>query len=495
MEIELPEGARLLTVWVEGAPVKPVRWPTAGDDRRLRIPLVKTPPGDLDYPVQLKFAGRLGSLAMLNQIEFPVVQTLNINVQLSQLQLRLPESYQWLYFDGTMTRVNSQGDLEQGYLSYKRQQIQRLAEQVKGEAAQFGSFAKSRALENLGRLSKEMSDYQQIQTRGGVDVAGKDLMELESQLFGNQEAIRAAQQSADGREESGLTLQSDNRDNFNGLLVQQKSKLARNAVIRQGKNWKEKSGYRAAPAESQSQTEGKFDQEWFARNKLESGRPEDGQKLHYEPPSSDLPVQGELQGQQLQSAAGQAGADVLLLDESISYANPVDQTIQLGDAYKLPPPMDPMAAARDEGRRQNQDFDLASVADGTRPRVSGLASLSIELPERGVDFYFKSPRGNAMVTARPIPQRSITHWLTALAALGLSAILWIGWFIGRRLGQSVIWRIIGFALLVLFGLYSIGMGVLPVFGLIALIAAAAMVVEYTIRLIDSLKPTTNVPQT
>ena len=62
LEIELPTGAQLLTVLVEGQPVKPVAWPTAGNERRLRIPLVKTQLGDLDYPVQLKYAGRLLSL-------------------------------------------------------------------------------------------------------------------------------------------------------------------------------------------------------------------------------------------------------------------------------------------------------------------------------------------------------------------------------------------------------------------------------------------------
>ena len=42
LEIELPTGAQLLTVLVEGQPVKPVVWPAAKNERRLRIPLVKT---------------------------------------------------------------------------------------------------------------------------------------------------------------------------------------------------------------------------------------------------------------------------------------------------------------------------------------------------------------------------------------------------------------------------------------------------------------------
>ncbi|MGN6544826.1 MAG: hypothetical protein ACTHK7_07240, partial [Aureliella sp.] len=79
LEIELPEGAKLWTVMVAGEPVKPMaslttsaaagRAPASqappsqtsvgqtGAGERLRIPLVKTAAGDLDYAVTLKYGG------------------------------------------------------------------------------------------------------------------------------------------------------------------------------------------------------------------------------------------------------------------------------------------------------------------------------------------------------------------------------------------------------------------------------------------------------
>ena len=49
LEIRLPEGAALWTARVAGEPVKPTRLPDATDLRRVRIPLLKTAPGDLYY--------------------------------------------------------------------------------------------------------------------------------------------------------------------------------------------------------------------------------------------------------------------------------------------------------------------------------------------------------------------------------------------------------------------------------------------------------------
>ena len=65
-QIELPAGAQLWTVRVANEPVKPTVVPAAGgtvNDRLLRIPLIKTAAGDLDYLVQIKYGGQLGALA------------------------------------------------------------------------------------------------------------------------------------------------------------------------------------------------------------------------------------------------------------------------------------------------------------------------------------------------------------------------------------------------------------------------------------------------
>ncbi|MCX5675809.1 MAG: hypothetical protein NTX87_12460, partial [Planctomycetota bacterium] len=119
LEIQLPPGAALWTAQVAGEPVKPVVLPgRPGDPEaagagRVRIPLVKTAAGDLDYAVVLKYGGKLPPLAAMRlALEFPLIRTVNINVDLSQVQLHLPETAEWLYFRGSMRRVTEEGEFE-----------------------------------------------------------------------------------------------------------------------------------------------------------------------------------------------------------------------------------------------------------------------------------------------------------------------------------------------------------------------------------------------
>ena len=71
LEIELPEGAVLWTAHVASQPVKPAQAVGSTSDRVLRIPLLKTAEGDLDYPVVLKYAGKLDAPAPCAQCASP----------------------------------------------------------------------------------------------------------------------------------------------------------------------------------------------------------------------------------------------------------------------------------------------------------------------------------------------------------------------------------------------------------------------------------------
>ncbi len=319
LDIQLPEGARLLTVVVENRPVKPVAWPAAGDDRRLRVPLVKTPPGDLDYPVQLKYAGQLGDLSNFNEIEFPVIQTLNINVQLSQLHLRLPESHRWLNFGGTMTKVDSRGDLEQSFLSYKARQIQQLAEQIQSKSATLGSsYSKSRAFKNLKRLEQDMADYASANPKLNGQ-AGKQLLNL---LEGNNEAIHRAQQVYSVDNQAAGEIQTDNRERFNSLLEEQSARIARNSVTRGrgGQNFyfRELASQQPMPRSGSLQNglgemerKDEFDARWLNRNKLNSKE------------LTNQPAQGQLgMGMQQPTISSIVPEVAQMEDESVTYFNP-----------------------------------------------------------------------------------------------------------------------------------------------------------------------------
>jgi hypothetical protein len=101
--VQLPEGASLWTAIVAGEPVKPTEVPK-GPKQQVRIPLVKTAPGDADYPVVLTYAGKLPKLGGWQTVRFPFVKTVNINVEMSLVRLQLPTTHRWFDFGGTMSQ-------------------------------------------------------------------------------------------------------------------------------------------------------------------------------------------------------------------------------------------------------------------------------------------------------------------------------------------------------------------------------------------------------
>ena len=119
LEIALPTGATLWTAGVAGQPVKPA----AGTPGTVRIPLVKTAQGDQDYAVELKYGGRQQAVAGLATVGFPLIRTVNIHVEESQVRLRLPETHRWLNFRGSMRLVAEEEDLTAGLVKYKTQEL------------------------------------------------------------------------------------------------------------------------------------------------------------------------------------------------------------------------------------------------------------------------------------------------------------------------------------------------------------------------------------
>src|SRR4029079_3832677 len=102
LEVKLPQSSRLWTAHVAGEPVKPASDATTDV---VRVPLVKTARGDADYAVVLKYGGELGALDSLDQVDFPLIRTVNIHVERSQVELYVPETHRWFDFGGTMRLV------------------------------------------------------------------------------------------------------------------------------------------------------------------------------------------------------------------------------------------------------------------------------------------------------------------------------------------------------------------------------------------------------
>ncbi len=170
LEIQLPAGARLWTAHVAGEPVKPAAGKAAtGDGDVVRIPLIKTAHGDADYPVLLKYGGHLGRLGAIDRVEFPLIHTVNIHVELSQVELDVPESYDWFDFGGTMRRVHDEGELAAGWLEYNTKQIGLARQALQSD----DPYARTRAAHNLKMLQAESESLKQTaqEYRGNSEVA------------------------------------------------------------------------------------------------------------------------------------------------------------------------------------------------------------------------------------------------------------------------------------------------------------------------------------
>ena len=487
LDIVLPNGAELLTVLVNGAAVKPVAWPNATDDRRLRIPLIKTPAGDLDYPVQLKYAGMLGDLSSFQTIDFPVIETLNIQVQLSQLHLRLPETYRWINFSGTMTPVNDQGDLEVGFLSYKARQIRQLAEQLKDESYRFGKFSKSRAISNLQQLEQEMDVYI-AQNDSGKNAA------LSSQIELNRRAIAETQiQVLDQSESMNLELKSDdNRQQINQWYSDQQSKVARNSVTKIEKNFAQSDSQNGEQGQLIDAT-GELDSKWLRENdlqQLQAGKKEVAEDMPNESLQSELLKKLPAANPQFRNKVqGRRNS----IDDGIAAVNPLNnpqllaeekskndfESVALGGAGSGGQGRGERAGGKDGSGddslrlgfgREGQDVD-ASVVDGKLQlglSAAAIASLDIELPARGADFYFKSLRGNATVSGLAVSQTNFSNWIGAISMIGLCLVLLVVWRLSHHIAKSTWLRFSGLAILLFAGFLSVVTGTLPLFGLLAL---------------------------
>jgi hypothetical protein len=255
LDVLLPAGAELWTARVAGEYVKPVI-PEDGQTGRTRIPLVKTAVGDLDYEVALKYGGRVEALRRFGRMDIPLIRTQNINVELSQVELRLPKTHRWLDFDGTMRRVAQAGDFEAGMMAYKNKLTQRLVHTLK-----YGNpFAQARATSNLRQLTKALeSDQRNMQSfsynpninveisnaSGIIDTANKELADFEKEI----------EDDADGL---------DNRWELNDAFDNQVNTFARNVVLNNGANWAPS----AVQQDGQLTTAGVFNGTWLAGNNL-----------------------------------------------------------------------------------------------------------------------------------------------------------------------------------------------------------------------------------
>ena len=268
LEIELPERGQLWTVRVAGGPVKPTVVTAVGgaiNDRLLRIPLIKTAAGDLDYLVEIKYGGQLGAFSAFRRVEFPLVTTKRINAERSHVRLHLPETHRFFRFDGTMTRVDDEGDLAAGFLAYRNRQIEQLRQVMSGRG---GVFSSMRAASNLKQLGLALHDYQDSYKSYSTNE------QFQLELRNNGAVLAEANRQLESQEkELQANVAPDNRDRLLFAYDSQKAGKSTNIVNNLGSNFFVPDvTLQSKPAAGNAT----FNSAWLDSNKLGTQQPEKG---------------------------------------------------------------------------------------------------------------------------------------------------------------------------------------------------------------------------
>ena len=501
LSITLPDESRLWTAKVAGDFVKPVA-PNAAEPRLLHIPLIKTEAGDLDYAVVLKYGGSVPSLRTLRRVGFPFIKTGNIGVELSQVELRLPRTHEWSWFDGTLRQVDEEGDFEAGRLAYQNDVMKRLTHTL-----QYGSvFSKARATRNLKTLS------------GQQDLVVENAPVLFTQNIRYNEQVEAARKLGSEAQvqlrksdETGLGVSlGDNRANFMGCYVEQANDFGGGVVREAQLNW-DVSALQQSDEQDVSLHNTFENTNWFATKGLAN--------------DADMPNQMQrIAGQKKEYVEFESGKD-------LQQAEQLGQQVKQWDQKKLniAQPQSPPAPALSKSRRSQQQlaqryearlekqeaqqtilsssleeslvrsrsaapeeagatyFDGAdAIAGGFQAGIGqdaestwgvaprGLASLDVELPAqdaaRWQPFRFTTPRGEVELAGYGISRRAIDGWLRVGMVIVSFLLVW-GLMRGLR-GRttSLPRRLLVANLAVILGVVGLLFGIYPVAAVVAIVA-------------------------
>ena len=487
LEIRLPDNARLWTAHVAQRPVKPARSVGAADDSLLRIPLIKTAEGDLDYPVVLKYAGKVDELTALSPVRFPIIRTENINIELSQVKLYLPEDYRWYQFDGTATRVASEEDFVADYVAYQTQQVEKLTQIIRDS----NQFSKSRAISNVGRLDAELKQFRGAR---GERVANE---RLRLNFDSNASVLEAATQEIEDLQEQEQEV-PDNRKRLNDFFFEQQNTLSRNGATRLGGNFPA-APQTPAPTKPDAAFAKEFDQGWFGRatqnqgvdeaNKPQAGakgvisgkarllgeesyRVQQQAKMPEEeeaaqqvfqvqpPPQDEALVAQEVQRLRNRALGTKSELNRAYMDKIQELAEK-DQEVATGQQA---PQESVQALVLADGAVIAAFRDTPDFGAGVQG-LAGLSSLDFTLPERGQVFYFTIPRGEVEITARPVSSEMSQRlanfgWLLAIIVVLLAVAAVV-----RRATRSRTGRVLSVVFLCGAGLMMIVLFVFPLFGL------------------------------
>lgn len=540
LEVQLPRGAELWTAQVAGEPVKPVPGATSGE---VRIPLVKTAVGDKDYAVVLKYGGQVSRPGFLRKINFPIMQTVNIRVEKSQVRLWLPPDFNWFDFDGTMRRVDDEADLVADFLAYRNRELDRLSQVLESNG---DSYSSVRALNNLQTLTKENAAL-------GIDLSTSgrlgDNEKLRVEISNNAKVIREVEEQIQAQQEADMDLDGtdENRRRLNHFFNEQQNGRAYDIVNDLRYNFDEEG--RGDMSKASGPESGEFKQKWLDENGLRSqqlpqseigkllgrdvaGKPSDGKQgegrstksesygypsktpqlsqpraagVFNAPGETPTPQMdnyqlegnqsgdnlreraqryqqrlaeqaGEGQGQGQSEGYGQAPGRSTNIPLGITGSGETSGQNSNGGFY-YNAPVDSPAQATTTYEITDGDWRDGNANAALGVPDAAFASLEVELPLRGQEFFFSTTGDDAAIEVRAISEDAVSRIIRLLAVLGVALAGYIvyrlarsGWFTIRTRRGAVILLIAGLLMTVCF--------FLPIYGLIAVIFACVLLWKF-----------------
>ncbi|MCP3904640.1 MAG: MFS transporter, partial [Planctomycetes bacterium] len=511
LQLALPPGAELWSATVAGLPVKPASVTPPTTPPQVRIPLVKTAAGELDYEVVVKYGGTMDAPGAMSKVDFPLLRSMNISVELSQVRLLLPESYTWFDFSGTMRQTVEAGEFEAGVLSYQTRKLEQLAETV----SEGNVYAQMRGATNIGNLKTQMEGYQQ-------QIVGRTGKAVQREIAQQQATLDRAYQQIDrivgqGQERAAAEV-SNNRARLNVLYTQQDNKRSKNVVQGLVDNFAQ------VPVGETGAADQWFDASWIDRNALQPG-PDTDSALSQRGP----PLRGSIFGDPAEDPGKldleksrelyKDYANLARRNEVSPSAKP--QEIQLGLESKAAA----IARAREQDRRaapegasrvqryraalDRQDLP-AQRGGGTRGRPGfggggggrggaggggadeseqlggimdlsderqffstefGWASLDFELPQRGREYRFTTPRGEIEIEARAVSRGWRAALLKLVAVAASLLVIVVAGRLLRRLPTQLTFGVPFFVVTIGAGIAMMLLGFLPILGVLLLVAA------------------------
>lgn len=496
LTLELPRGAQLWSAWVAGEPVKPIEQPGPSGARGLQLPLVKTAEGDLDYPVTVKYGGRLERLGWSSHVTFPFVRTVNVQVEQSRVELYLPDDLHWYSFDGTLGAVADTADYQNAELSHYNRLTQRLSQLLSSN----DPFARVRALNSYSSLNSKLNDYQR-----DVNASNQRIV---NELNANRANLEQAQHEQRAQQQQPQQVQTGETDVRRS--IEQRYRAQRNDL---GRHVEESSklalglpeGVASASTAARPEL---FDRRWIDGNALRKPRSESlvaGEKLseakkNLKDEKGKVATQTATEQARMKSMAPQAPPPTAAPAkpdaqmQNAAPAQPAEQNITQRYQQKLQAQTkserDGAIAPAASGKQEQAERQLARqplaaglasphvVSDDVGFRPSGNASLDVEWTPQGRVFRFTTSGGDLQLQARGV------SW-PMLEALGRLALVVLAVVVLRALANHLtaarlqVWSRSPWCagLLIVGGSLSVLLMVLPFVGLLAVVSGTIIVVR------------------